>query len=257
MSDRTGQVIKKWVAEGGFLFAGLWCGAKDEFGFGQYVVPGFGLDEVFGAKEVKLTPIFSDQDKKITNMFGSFGVQITGRPLFRVVAPLTPGGQVQPGDTFTGFRYVSSLKAIGSEVIALDECGDIVAVRNRYGNGQAIMIGTFPIRENQFAEDGLTRMVDDFTSLAGIERPAILINRSGHEVEAKILDGQGKTGLLVLLNAEKASFDFNVCLNGRVLKSAVNLETGSPVHFQVENGNTFVRLALLEGDAAGIFIEEL
>lgn len=257
MGASTAEAIRQWVADGGFLFSGLWCGAKDEFGFGQFVVPGFGLDEVFGAKEIKLTPVFSDQDKNITNMFGSFGVQITGRPEFRIVTPLSPDGEAQPGDTFRGFRYVSCLKANGSEIIAQDENGDVVAVRNRFGKGQALMVGSFLIRENHFAEDGLSRLVRDFCRLAGIDRPVTILNRSGREVEVKLLEGTGRTGLLVLLNAENDAFDFNVRLNGRSLKSAVNLESGSPVYFQLEGVNTFVRLILLAGDAAGIYFEAL
>jgi hypothetical protein len=252
----TAQAIKSWVAKGGFLFSGMWCGAKDGSGFGQYIVPGFGLDEVFGAREARLTPFFSEEDRKITNMFSSFGAQITGRPPFKIVAPLAPDGLAQPGDSFTGFRYVSSLRLTGGEAIALDERGDVTAVRNRFGEGQALMVGTFPIRAEVFAEDGLTRLAHDFAELAGIRRPAVILNRGGHEVEAKLLEGKGKTGLLVLLNTENESFHFDVRLEGRTLRSAMNLETGTSLPLLVEQGHTRVMLTLPASDAAGIYFED-
>lgn len=188
-------------------------------------------------------------------MFGSFGAQITGRPLFNIVAPLTLNGAAQPGDSFSGYRYVSSLKTMGSDVIALDERGDIVAVRGHFDKGQALMVGSFPIREMDFAEDGLTRLVQDFADLAGIDRPAIIINRDGHEVEAKLLNGQGKTGLMVLLNGESDDFDFIVRLDRRIIKSALNLETGISVPFEIDNGHTYIRTTLSAADAAGIYFE--
>jgi beta-galactosidase GanA len=258
MHTATGQAIKQWVGEGGFLFAGLWCGAKDGFGFGQYVVPGFGLDEVFGAKEAKLTPVFSEQDAKITNMFGIFGGgSITGRPTFKIIQSLAPEGTAQSGDTFQGFCYISSLKTYpDTDVIAMDERGETVAVRGRYGKGQGLMIGSFPIREKDFAEDGLSRLAHDFATLAGITRPVILQNRAGKEIEAKLLENQGGTGLLVLLNAEDQAVEFCANLEGRQLKSAVNLETDAHIDFTVNAGYTILRHTLAAQDAAGIYFEE-
>ena len=258
MHSSTGVAIKQWVGQGGFLFSGMWCGAKDGFGFGQYVVPGFGLDEVFGARETRLTPVFNTQDARVTNMFGVFDpVAMTGRPLFRIIAPLYPSATAQPGDHFNGYRYVSSLKpAAETDVVALDEREDVVAVRHHFGQGQALMVGSFLVRENDFAEDGLARLAHDFARLAGIQRPAEILNRAGREVEAKLLVGPGKTGLLVLLNAEKEAFDFTLRLDGRILRSALDLETGKAAAFQNENGATFIRLALPANDAIGIYFEE-
>jgi len=138
MHAETARVIKGWVGDGGFLFAGLWCGAKDGFGFGQYVVPGFGLDEVFGAREEKLTPIFSEKDGPVSNMFGFFGaVPINGRPLFQIVDTIIPEATAHVGDTFNGFSYVSTLRPYeGADVIARDGRGmwwqyEITTVKGR------------------------------------------------------------------------------------------------------------------------------
>jgi hypothetical protein len=222
------------------------------------VVPGFGLDEVFGVREEKLTPIFSEKDGPVSNMFGFFGaVPINGRPLFHIVDTIIPEGAAHVGDTFNGFSYVSSLRPNkDTDVIARDGRGDTVVVRGHYGKGQAMMVGSFPIRPKDFAEDGLTRLVQDFASLAGITRPACILNRHDKEVEAKLLLNMDHTGLLVLLNAEPEEFAFEVVLEGKVLKSAVNLETGASIQFSEKNGNTYLRARLAALDAAGIRFEE-
>ena len=145
--------------------------------------------------------------------------------------------------------------ADGTDVIARDGRGDAVTVRGHYGKGQALMVGTFPIRPKDFTEDGLTRLAHDFASLAGITRPACILNRHDKEVEAKLLLNKDGTGLLALLNAEDEEFDFEVTLEGMVLQSAVNLETGAVVQFSERNGNTYLRARLAAQDAAGIYFE--
>jgi hypothetical protein len=47
-----------------------------------------------------------------------------------------------------------------------------------------------------------------------------------------------------------------VRLEGMVLKSAVNLETGAAVQFSTRDGNTYVRARLAAQDAAGIYFED-
>jgi len=117
------------------------------------------------------------------------------------------------------------------------------------------MVGSFPIRAKDFAEDGLTRLVYDFADLAGVTRPVCILNRHDKEVEAKLLCKDHK-GLLVLLNAEAEDFAFEVVLENIVLKSATNLETGAAVQFMEKNGGTYLRARLASQDAAGIYFEE-
>ena len=256
MRTATAAAIKTWVGTGGYLFSGMWCGAKDEYGFGQFKVPGFGLDEVFGAYEHKLTPAYSEQDRLQTNMEMTFGWQITGRPRFQVVTPLYAAGSAQPGDSFTGYCYVSSLKpGPGTDVIAVDDRGEVVAVRNRFGHGQAFMVGSFPITESAFGQTGLTRLAQDFATLAGVTRPARILNRADQEVEAKLLFGPENDGLLILLNVEVEEFPFSICLENRRVKSATEVERGIAVSYQVEDHCTYVQVTVGAGDAVAIRLD--
>jgi beta-galactosidase GanA len=257
MRAETAVAIKAWVGTGGYLFSGIWCGAKDEHGFGQFKVPGFGLDEVFGAYEIKLTPVYGEQDRLQTNMGMSFDWQITGRPQFEIVAPLYAAGSAQVEDVFAGYRHVSSLKpGSGADVIAVDDRGEVVVVRNHYGQGQALMVGSFPIPEEAFAQTGLTRLAQDFVTLAGVTRPARILNRMDQEVEAKLLVGPENDGLLILLNVEAEDFPFNVRLEHRRLVSATEFERGEAVSFQVEDDCTYVQATVGAGDAMAIHFKE-
>lgn len=68
--------------------------------------------------------------------------------------------------------------------------------------------------------------------------------------------GENGQGTLILLNAEAAPFDFNVCLYNLSLREARNVETADPVPFQVAQQHTFLRVTVTAGDAIGISIWE-
>ena len=60
----------------------------------------------------------------------------------------------------------------------------------------------------------------------------------------------------MLLNAEDQAMEFCASLEGRQLKSAVNLETDAPMEFTVNAGYTILRYTLDAQDAIGIYFEE-
>lgn len=252
---QTAQAMRKWVEEGGFLFSGMWCGAKDEFGFGQFRVPGFGLDQVFGAVESRLTPIYSEGDNLQTNMQFSFNWNISGRSRFQIVNPLAAGGKAQPGDNFKGFCYVSSLQPYPStDIIARDERQEVVAVHNRFGRGQSLMVGSLLIPEKEFAITGLSRLAEDFATLAGIALPVRLLNRGNQETEAKLLQHPDGSTLLILLNNETHPVDCCALLPGNAVKEARELESDTPVIVMDHPDGTVLRLSLEAGDGRAIWI---
>jgi len=258
LDPATGAALRAWVHGGGFLFSGMWCGAKDEHGYGQPVVPGFGLAEVFGARERALYPVFSEKDRLQTNMQFSFNGNITGRPLFRIVQPLLPEGQAQPGDSFTGFCYVSHLSPFpNADVIAVDEREQPVVVRNRFGAGQAIMVGSFPIPEQEFAVTGLNRLAEDFAALAGVEPTLTILNRGNRQVAAKLLCHPDGSRAMIALNNETRTAELSIRLGGVAVAHAFDLEGVTAVTFANSPGGSIIRLRLDPGDARAIRIEVL
>jgi len=256
MQPGTGAAIRSWVHKGGFVLSGMWCGAKDASGFGQPVVPGFGLDQVFGSREASLRPVYSAGDRPQTNMQFSFNGNITGRPLFKVAAPLAPGGSAQPGDSFKGYCYVSSLRPYpGAEVIAADDTGLPVVVRNRFGAGQALMIGTLPIPEKEFAVTGLSRIAEDFAGLAGVERPVVLADRADREVEAKLLRHPDGSVVLIFLNNENQAVEVSALLKGSTAAQGYDLEGEIEVSVTRKPAGASIRLRLGPGDARAVRIE--
>ena len=258
MEPSTGAALCAWVHGGGFLLSGMWCGAKDAHGYGQPVVPGFGLDEVFGARESSLYPVFSEKDRLQTNMQFAFNGNITGRPPFRLVQPLLPEGRAQPGDSFTGFCYVSVLRPYpGAEVIAIDEREQPVVVRNRFGAGQALMIGSFPIPEKEFAVTGLSRLVADFAGLAGVESPVTILNRGDQQIAAKLLCHPDGSRVLIVLNNETRAVDVGAELAGAEVARAFDLEGVTSVTFATSPAGAVISLRLDPGDARAIYIEAI
>jgi beta-galactosidase len=258
LSRRTADVIREWVAGGGFAFSGLFCAAKDEQGFGQVPVPGHGLHEVFGVTETEVEPVFSPEDRPVSNFGEAWDIAITGRPRYRVLEALYPRGLLRPGARLEGYRYSVALRpAEGAQVLAVDEQGRPVAVIHELGEGATLYFGSFPIPADPFAEDGLATLALDFAHLAGAERPAVVERREGRAVEARLLAGDGGRHAVVVMNAERRASEVTVTVTGRRLGRAQEIETGRehPVRSHEDGDRLTVRLE--PGDARGFMVEEI
>lgn len=257
LSGRTADAAREWVEGGGFVFSGLFCGAKDEQGFGQVPVPGHGLDEVFGVTEDVVEPVFSPDDRPVSNFGESWDTIITGRPRYRVLDALRPAGLLRPGAKLEGYRYSVSLRpGAEAQVLAEDERGRPVVVVHQFGEGATLYFGSFPIPRDPFGDEALAALAADFALAAGAERTAVVERREGRVVEARFLEGPGDRHLLVVLNAEARAHEVTVTLPGRRLGRATEMETGreQPTRGGEDGDRLTVRLEA--GDARAFMVEE-
>ncbi|WP_404422002.1 beta-galactosidase [Nibricoccus sp. IMCC34717] len=247
------KAIAEWVAGGGALVAGVFCAAKDEYGYGGSAVPGSGLDRVFGARELTLEPVFSKEDQQVSNFGEAWNVRITGRPLLTRIGLFPGEAPERLQTTLTGYRYLAKLGVdAGTRVLACAANGAPAVTVGKYGDGQAMLIGTVPVPEEQYADDGLSRLVLAFVDTLGVGREVTLHDRGGRRLEAKWMNGPGKTGLLVMLNAEEQVHRIRLTLNGRANARLTPIEEGgeAPV---CEAGQWTVELAA--GDARAFRVE--
>ncbi|GAA3227282.1 beta-galactosidase [Dactylosporangium siamense] len=257
MDSRTAATVTAWVRNGGTLAAGMWCGAKDEHGYGQPFNPGLGLHEVFGAHEVELQPVLSPQESSGTDMSFSFGRMPSGEPVITLVAGVSDGGSAAAGQTFEGLAYLSRLAVQdGAQVVAVDETGAPVVVHHRFGAGRALLVGTVPARpvDQQFRVDGLSRLLDDLARDAGVVPPARLVEPTGRMVEVELLRGTSDRDLVVLLNATRESVAARVTLTGPA-RAAYDAETKEPVPFTTAGDEVGFDLTLEPGDGRAIVLE--
>ena len=127
------------------MLSGLFCGAKDEQGFGQVPVPGHGLDGVFGVVEESVEPVFSPDDSPVSNFGEAWNVVITGRPRYVVREALREEGECRPGTIVEGHRYTVALRAApDARVVAEDEHRRLVAVFHRFGQHLLAVLNAEP-----------------------------------------------------------------------------------------------------------------
>lgn len=249
LSAAAATAIAAWVEAGGTLVSGVLCGAKDEHGFGQERVPGHGLDRVFGGLEETIEPVFSPQDRPVSNFGEAWDPVVTGRPVFTVVAPIGP--RCRTGHRITGARYRATLVPQGAQVVATDEQGRPAILFHRHGRGAALLIGACPVGEHDFASDGLASLLADTLALAGVQAPVEVRARGDRALEGKLLQGPGG-GLVLALNASPEPQQVTLLVRGRRLAAAVEVEQGTAVPLAPDPEGTTLTLVLGPGDARAI-----
>jgi beta-galactosidase len=131
---RVTDVLKEYVKQGGTVVAEARLGWNDERGYASPVVPGFGLDELFGAREIMIRP---EAEPKLSMSTGLAGMA---------------------GQTIAGAAFEEHLEALaGTQVLATFSSGDAAIVEKSYGQGKAILAGTFLGLAYQRKHDPSTR----------------------------------------------------------------------------------------------------
>ena len=111
---------------GGALLTEARCGWVDEKGASSPIVPGGGLDQVFGCRELELTPLAKTGVVEIKAADEAF-------PLLK------------PGDKLDSLFFEESLDVFGktSRVVAAFPDGRPAIVTAPFGKGRAIIVGSF------------------------------------------------------------------------------------------------------------------
>jgi len=247
MGAECAAAIRDWTERGGTVFGGLWCAAKDALGYGQPIVPGHGLDVVFGGREVNVDPVFSATDAPVTNFGAAWNVGITGRPRFRRTA--CAHGETPAGD-LVGYRYTATLRAYaGAQVIAVNDRDEPAALWNEYGKGRAVLFGSLPIAEDEFAEHGLAALATETAKAAGIKPPVTIVDRSGRHLEAKLLLGDQGDAVVIVLNMESQDVNVDVFVPGLSIAQAIDFETDEPVTIYALKDGVTISMRVAAGDA--------
>jgi len=135
LSEGVANVVKEYVRQGGTAIAEARLAWNDERGYASPVVPGFGLDQLFGARESLIRP---EAEPKMT------------------VSANLPGlaaGQTVPGAAFEEHLDVLA----GAQVLASFPSGGAAIVEKTYGQGKAILAGSFLGLAYQRKHDSSTR----------------------------------------------------------------------------------------------------
>jgi beta-galactosidase len=217
LSRDVAEGVKRYVEAGGTVVAEARLAWNDERGFASDVIPGAGLADAFGAREVVIKP--SEKVRLRTESSG----RLPGLAAHTVVIGEAFEEQLQP--------------ASGANTLARFDDGNPAVVENSYGKGKTVLLGSFLALAYYREHDPSNK--DFFLSLAragGISQEVEVSGPGTSEVEVRRLQGDGEQ-IVFVFNHATTSADAQVRIHLPWSPAeARNLENDRPVSFEKNVG---------------------
>ncbi len=183
LSSRVADAVRQYVANGGTAVAEARLAWNDERGYASSVIPGFGMDQVFGAHETSMQP------------------ETEPHLLLQSSAGL-PG--MKNGDTIDGASFEEDLQPLaGASVLARFSDGQPAIVENSFGRGKAVLVGSFVGLAHQEKQDAMTgKFFVSLASAAGVA-PHVRVSGPGtSKVEVRRLTSEDEEFIFVFNHAD-------------------------------------------------------
>jgi beta-galactosidase len=229
LPQASAAAIREYVRQGGTLVAEARLGWNDERGYASDRVPGLGLSEVVGARELAIE------------------TAPNGRTAIQWRSGDVPG--LKAGDRLPARWYKETLEPTSpqSRVVGRFADGTPAAIMSSYGQGRTLMLGSYVSAAYQSTPTPeVERFYTGLLSWAGVTLP---ITVAGAPLEARYLES-GADALLFLFNhgSERAVAD--VALRRRAGRyAAVDLVSGQPVEStQTSDGLVTVKAEIAPAD---------
>jgi beta-galactosidase GanA len=183
LSGRVAEAVKQYVANGGTAVAEARLAWNNARGYASPVIPGFGLDQVFGAHETSMHP---ESEPHLI-------LQSSAR---------LPG--LKNGDTIDGAAFEEDLQPLATaSVLARFPDGQPAIVENSFGRGKAILAGSFVGLAYQRKQDAVTgKFLVSLASAAGVT-PEVCVSGPGtSKVEVRRLTSEDEQFIFVFNHAD-------------------------------------------------------
>jgi len=227
ISSFEAQLLKKFVGNGGVLMAEACPAHFDEHGHCSSTIPGQGLDELFGVREVK-----SERTKRFEI---DLIEKINGVKIKRIF----------------GYFYREHLTKISPKVVTLarDEEGHNLITLNQFGKGKAILVGSYPSIAYEIYRDAENaQFITAFENLIKVKAKTNLDSRYIKTRIHQLKDGCYLIFILnlynlpqiVQLNLEGISFDLAIDL---LHQKKLNKENNRTILVKIEpQDGTIIKL---------------
>ena len=214
MGEETARAITRFVEQGGCAVLEARAAWNDRRGFSTPTIPGFGLDQVFGAREAVVTPASQPQ------------------LVIKVKDPSTP--LLPLGARLPGLVYQQGLETLGrARSIAEFEDGTSAMIASSHGRGKTLFVGSYlSMAYERTRNPQLEGFFRGLLEWAGVEHPV----KSSPGAEVRWLEGPGYT-LYFVLNDAAEELAAQLWLKSPHAAPAVHdLVTGQDVPYQNEEG---------------------
>lgn len=240
MSRPHVTALADYVRAGGTLVTEARCGWVDEKGASSPVIPGGGLHDLLGCREVELTPLAK-----------------TGVIEVKAVDAALP--LLKPGDRLDSLFFEESFDVFGkdSRVLASFPDGRPAIVAAPSGRGRAIIVGSFlGSAYHHFKNPANGRFFAGLAEWVGA-RPAVEVSVADPEavVEGRVLEAAGRRILFGFNRGETpVRASFALAAAGRTAV-ARDLETGAAVAVRLNGGKAVVEKDLAPREAWVVLVE--
>jgi len=203
LSHNVADGIRRYVQGGGVVVAEARLAWNNARGFASAIIPGAGLDKVFGARENLIKPV---DDPQITV---DASQELTG-----LRAPIT----------ISGAAFEEDLQPYpGSRVLGHFEDGQPAVIENSFGKGRAILIGSFAaLGYEEHPDPAGQQFLMSLASLAGVSADVTVSGTTGSVLQVRRLIG--KNNQIVFVFNESNS----------VVDAALSLDVDRPVRQAIE-----------------------
>jgi len=229
ISQQVAEGVKRYVEQGGTAVAGARLAWNNARGFASDVIPGFGLDEVFGAREKIIRPVEAAR-------------------LLVESSPSLPG--MKAGEAVRGDSFEEELAPLdGGRVLARFTNGQPAMVENSFGKGKAILAGTFlPVSYEREHDASTGRLLRSLARAAGVRAGVEVSGAGTRQVEVRRLVSANEQLVFVFNHAQKpaqASISIHVPW---IVREAQDIVAGRPVKFKSANGDVVLDKNLTGGE---------
>jgi beta-galactosidase len=219
----TTNILREFVEGGGTLIAEFRPGWSDYYGRNTSMIPGSGMDEVFGCVEDCVI------DKKNTIFY------------------------FETAKERTEIAYNSKfevLKLMGAYSVLKNECDQVIATTNNLGKGKATLIGAmlssfYEVKRDISIKKAILSLLGDLDNLT------IPVNANHNEIEIRLMKS-GTKSLIFAFNHNNKDFKDMKILIKETLVKAKNLMSGENLQIREEDGRSEINIQLMHGEVAVI-----
>jgi beta-galactosidase len=232
MKENTARAIARFIEQGGYAVAEARAAWNDDRGYATPTIPGFGLDQVFGARETAVVP---RRDTVVTVKSKHEAVPL-----------------LQPGARLPGAIYEEAVETLGSgHVLAAFEDGSPAMVASSHGKGKTLYVGSYlSLAYERTKDPQLERFFQGLLDWAQVQRPVA----ASPGIEVRHMEGPGYTLHFVLNDGPKeipAELRLRPPFATPVIRDVV---TGETVNYRQERDRLVLRKSL---PAQGAWVLEI
>jgi beta-galactosidase len=227
LNEAMASALKAWVNEGGLLIGESYFGGWNaELGRHQTTVPGYGLDEVFGASQLTATSPGS-----------SGAVEMTLKKNLRYA---------RTGQKASGAIVQEVLRPSRAEVWATFAGGKPAITSSTYGKGRAILVGSYlglPYYRGLAPRNG--DLIASLAELAGkAGRPEVL----GGKTRVDVLTDPAGSAMIIVRSLEMKRKEFVIHVPGLRAGKAVEQFSGKALTLKTKSGGVDASVTLDAGE---------